>query len=111
MRQSVDIPSTENKALLYLLDASCSSCIADVIEFLTIYEKCNTTMQCRIFVDENYRYIFDYYLDEFNDILSGLPTGIKIIDMHETYPFGYDNNGYNLWLIDNNDTLTKPVAY
>ena len=105
MMKSLDIPSDENKTLLYLLDASCSSCIADVIEFLTIYEKCNTTMQCRIFVDENHRYVFDYYLDEFNDILSGLPIGVKIIETPEAYPFGYDNKGYDLWIVDNKGSL------
>ena len=68
-------------------------------------------MQCRIFVDENHRYVFDYYLDEFNDILSGLPIGVKIIETPEAYPFGYDNKGYDLWIVDNKGSLVKPVAY
>ena len=68
-------------------------------------------MQCCIFVDENYSYIFDYYLNELNDVLSELPVGIKIIETPEEYPFGYDNRGYDLWLVDNNGSLAKPVVY
>lgn len=63
MKHSIDTISAGNKTLLYLLDATCSACIADVIEFLTVYDKCDTPMLCRILVDENYCDIFNYYLD------------------------------------------------
>lgn len=66
----------------YDLDASCSACIARAIIFIQAYEKSGIHTPCCIYVDETYKEIFSYYLDQYVR-----ETEIIIIFVKDEYPF------------------------
>lgn len=83
--------------LLYLLDASCSACIAEFMNFTKVYLKSEITLPCKVFIENTYSAMLEYYLEQ-NKIL--IPTSMVLIEMEQEFPFGMNADGANIVLTD-----------
>ena len=72
----------------YNLDASCSVCITEAINFVKAYEKSKVKVPCHMYVEKEYKEILLYYFGQFVK-----DTRIKMIFIEEDYPFGVAQTG------------------
>lgn len=85
-----DISGSDDAAVAYLLDASCSGCIADFLRFASVVSCAQNLQKLYCVVNRNDADLLEYYCSETG--VYDLPMlEIKIIQLEEQYPYSQED--------------------
>lgn len=92
--------------LIYILDASCSSCIADCAKFIIFKRETSLDIVCNIFIEDSYKDIFYFYMEKLE---IGLGNDIRLKVLPIEYPFGFEEKKSNIFLKNSETDLIIPI--
>ncbi len=96
--------------IVYLLDGSCSLCLMEFIKFTQIANLSRTNKICFVYVEDTYKNIVNYYIEQYNSILETYPTKLKFLFVHNAYPFGFSVTRHNTAYFASEDfTEIRPI--
>lgn len=101
----VPIDEVKEAKLVYILNADCSSCIGEYLEFIKQYGSSNFTYSVEVMFEKKYSAILAHYEE-----LTGLSEKHNIFEIpsEKSFPFGYGHSSV-LVFADKEGTVIKQV--